>query len=152
MAVILVLLRSVEAGDNRASQILTPELAQQLLGTPIEPAAKNAEPDTKNEKTRLSFASYSAKGGDFNAPRLSLMIRQAGSKEEAQQIFLSSKRAYSGVDVAGLGELAYRAAAPAQLNVLKGADWLIISAGSFKTPDPAMQEKAAREILKKLAP
>jgi len=150
VAVGAAFLPGAQAGENRASQILTAEIAQNILGVPVEGAAKNAEADTENGKTVISFASYSAKGGEFNAPRVSLMLRKAGSSDEAKSIFLSSKTTYKGEEVTGLGDLAYRTAMPAQLNVLKGQTWLIISAGTFKAPDPALQEKAAREILKKL--
>jgi len=77
-------------------------------------------------------------------------LRKTATVEEAKNTFLSSKKIYNGQDVAGLGDLAYRTAAPAQLNVLKGRDWLIITAGVFPVADVSLQEKAAREILKNI--
>lgn len=71
-------------GTNRATKVLTPELAQKMLGGPVE-----ANPN--NTKT------------------------------------------------------------PAQLNVLKGVNWLIISAGTFSAPDTAKQEQTAKEIIGKVA-
>jgi hypothetical protein len=140
----------VRAGDtNRASQILTAELAQKILGTPVE-SGSTSMPDTEIGQTWVSRISYHAKTGGASAPSVSLLIRHAAGATEAQTIFESSKATFHGEDVAGLGNPAYRVKTPAQLNILKGTNWLIISAGTFQTPDPIIQEKAAREILAKM--
>ncbi|MDQ2867895.1 MAG: hypothetical protein M3R59_05715 [Verrucomicrobiota bacterium] len=142
---------SARAGDlNRASKILTAEAAQTILGAPVEADSRNADADTEMGKTWVSKASYSVKSGGASGIRVSILIRHAPSHEEAQSIFESSKATFHGEDVAGLGDAAYRTKTPAQLNILKGNDWLIITAGTFRDPDPAMQEKLAREILAKM--
>ena len=43
--------------------------------------------------------------------------------------------------------MAYRTTMPAQLNLLLGRDWLIISAGVFPHADTQLQERVARQIL-----
>ncbi|MEP6811084.1 MAG: hypothetical protein ABI992_12640, partial [Chthoniobacterales bacterium] len=76
--------------------------------------------------------------------------RHAPAAADAKTTFESSKAIFHGEDVSGLGDAAYRTKAPAQLNVLKGANWLIISAGTLRAADKALQEKAAREIIAKV--
>jgi hypothetical protein len=136
--------------DNLAVRILTPEMAQRILGAPADAAKANSEADMKNGATVISRCSYSLKSDAAMDITVGLMLRRAGTSEEAKTIFLASKQTYHGEDVGDLGDAAYRTAAPAQLNVLKGNNWVIISAGEFPKADPAMQEKAAREILKNL--
>jgi hypothetical protein len=141
---------SGRAGDlNRAGQILTAELAQKILGVPVESSSTNSA-DTEIGQTWVSRISYRAKTGGASAPSVSLLIRHAASVADAEPIFESSKATFHGEDVAGLGNPAYRTTNPAQLDVLNGANWLIISAGTLQSPDPAAQEKAAREILGKM--
>jgi hypothetical protein len=141
---------AAEAADNLSARILTPELAQQLLGGTIEPATRNSSSDIKAGDTVVSQCSYSIKSDTVTPTSISLILRRAGSAEETKAIFLASKKTYNGQAVGGLGDVAYRTAAPAQLNVLKGRHWLIISAGAFPKADPVLQEKAAREILKNI--
>jgi hypothetical protein len=141
---------SASADDtNRASQILTAELAQKILGVPVQSSLTKI-PDTEMGQTWVSRVSYQSKTGGASAPGVSLLIRHAASVAEAKPIFESSKATFHGEDVSGLGDAAYRTKTPAQLDVLKGANWLIISAGTFQSPDTAAQEKAAREILAKI--
>lgn len=137
------------AADNEATRVFTIEIAQKVLGGPIAPSARNSADDTKSGSIVVSQCSYSAKNGE-TPPSVSLTLRKTATVEEAKNTFLSSKKIYNGQDVAGLGDLAYRTAAPAQLNVLKGRDWLIITAGVFPVADVSLQEKAAREILKNI--
>ncbi len=138
-----------ETKANRASEILTADLAQKILGVPVE-SSSAATPDTEMGQTWVSRISYRAKTGDASAPGVSLLIRHAGSAAEAKSIFDSSKATFHGEDVAGLGDAAYRTKTPAQLDVLKGSNWLIITAGTFSNPDRVSQEKAAHEILTKV--
>jgi hypothetical protein len=141
---------TVRADDtNRASKILTAELAQKILGAPVE-ASGSGMADTEIGQTWVSRISYRAKTGGASAPSVSLLIRHASAAADAKTIFESSKATFHGEDVAGLGDAAYRTKSPAQLDILKGTNWLIISAGTFSNPDPAIQEKAAREILAKI--
>jgi hypothetical protein len=134
---------------NRASKILTAELAQKILGAPVE-AGGSGMADTEIGQTWVSRVSYHVKTGAASAPEISLLIRHAPAAADAKTIFESSKATFHGEDVSGLGDAAYRTKSPAQLDILKGANWLIISAGTFNKPDPAIQEKAAREILAKM--
>jgi hypothetical protein len=136
--------------DNIAAKVLTAEIAERILNAPVEAAKANSEADMKSGATVVSRCSYSVKGDSPTAIRVSLMFRRAGTPEEAKAIFLASKTTYNGQDVGALGNPAYRTAAPAQLNVLKGRSWLIISAGAFPKADSSLQEKAAREILKNI--
>lgn len=141
---------SVRAGDtNRAGQILTAELAQKILGVPVE-SSSTSNADTEIGQTWVSRISYRAKTGGASAPGVSLLIRHAASAADAKPIFESSKATFHGEDVAGLGDAAYRTKSPAQLDILNGSNWLIISAGTFQSPDLATQEKAAREILARM--
>jgi hypothetical protein len=135
---------------NRASQMLTADLAQKILGSPVEAGSMNGVADTEVGKTWVSRTSYAAKAGGASAVRLSLLIRHGDGAEQAKQIFESSKNTFKGVDVAGLGDAAYRTQTPAQLNVLRGVNWIIISAGTLREANSSMQEKAAREILAKI--
>lgn len=138
-------------GTNRATKVLTPELAQKILGGPVEANPNNAQGDTENGKTWVSRAYYSLKTSGGKSPQVGLLIRHGTDKAQSKSIFESSKSTFSGVDVAGLGAPAYRTKTPAQLNVLKGVNWLIISAGTFSAPDTAKQEQTAKEIIGKLA-
>ncbi|MDQ6809604.1 MAG: hypothetical protein M3Z64_09315 [Verrucomicrobiota bacterium] len=141
---------AAEPADNLAAKTFTLEMAQHLLGGPTEPAKRNSQADIRNGSTVVSQCSYSVKGDDITPRTISLLLRRAGDAAEAKNIFLSSKRTYNGQDITDLGDGAYRTAAPAQLNVLKSSNWLIISAGAFPKADTALQEKAAREILKNI--
>lgn len=139
------------AGDlNRAGQMVTADLAQKILGGPVEPGSLNSNGDTEIGKTWVSRVSFAAKAGGSSAISFTVLIRHGDSPEQAKQIFESSKATFKGVDVGGLGDAAYRTQMPGQLDVLKGMNWLIISAGTFKTPDPALQEKVAHEVLPKI--
>ena len=133
--------------DNECARIFTMEMAQQVLGSPVTPGDKNSKADITNGPIVVSQCSYSVAKGEKRL-NVGLTLRRAATVDEARNTFLGSKKIYSGQDVAGLGDLAYRTAAPAQLNVLKGRNWLIISAGTFPVADVSLQEKAAREILK----
>ena len=141
---------AADATDNVAAKIFTPEVAQRIFGAPATAGKVNSEADMKSGAVIISRCSYSVKGDGATATSVSLMLRRAGTTEEARTIFLASKQTYHGEEIGNLGDAAYRTAAPAQLDVLKGRDWLIISAGAFPKADPVLQEKAAREILKQI--
>lgn len=147
---LLVTIPTLRADDvNRASKILTPELATQILGSEAAGGLRNTYGDTEKGKTWVSTASYSSKVG-LDPRTVTLLIRHESSAAETQKVFEKSREVLKGAAVPGLGEDAFRTETPAQLDVRKGADWLIISAGDLTQPDPALQEKAAREILAKL--
>ncbi len=101
---------------------------------------ENAQAHPDNHASKISTSEI--------APKL---LRHATSKNEAAGIFKSTKSTFHGDEVSGLGIPAYRTAMPAQLNVLKGHHWLIISAGTFKDPAKLAQEKLARIILPKIS-
>jgi hypothetical protein len=143
-------LSSAAAADNESARIFTLEMAQLVVGSPVVPSDRNSTADIKNGAVIVSQCSYSAQRGEATTS-VGLTLRRAATSEEAKSTFLGSKNIYNGQEITALGDMAYRTAAPAQLNVLKGRNWLIISAGVFPRPDPVMQEKAAREILKNLA-
>jgi hypothetical protein len=142
---------TAEAAPNKAAQILPAASAQRVLGGEVTADGENLLADTKNGPTAyVSKCSYELKGTNKFPPRVSLLIHHAGSKDEAKNIFDSSKATFKGVDVNSLGSPAYRTTMPAQLNILKGANWLIIQAGTVKSPDTTGQEKIARDILPKI--
>jgi hypothetical protein len=140
---------AVDPTVNLATTILTPDLAQRIFGAPAQAAKVNSELDTKSGSavvSRCSYFLYSNTG----TTTVSLLLRRAANVEEGKAIFFASKQTNHDGEIANLGDAAYRTTAPAQLNVLKGANWLIISAGAFPKPDPVLQEKAARDILKNI--
>jgi hypothetical protein len=130
-----------------ASTIFTMPMAAAALGTPVTPAT--VPPDTAMGATTVSRASYTAQDGSHR--QIGLLLRRGDSPDQTKDIFESSKSTFKGEDVPGLGDAAYRTKTPAQLDILRGKDWLIINAGTYKEPDPAAQEKAAAAILKALA-
>jgi len=135
--------------DNACVSVLTADVAQRVLGAAVEPGIRNSVTDQTMGTSVISRCSYSLKGV-MRGATVSLMLTRAGTADEAKTNFTSSKATYKGQDVAGLGDAAFRTAMPAQLNVLKGRDWLIIAAGTFPKGDAALQQKAAVEILKNL--
>jgi hypothetical protein len=149
----LILAPCVFAADpaaKLATTIFTPDVAQRIFGALAEAAKVNSEPDTKSGAAVVSRCSYFLKSDNGTITTVSLLLRRAATVEESKAIFFASKQANHDEEIANLGDAAYRTTAPAQLNVLKGANWLIISAGAFPKPDPVLQEKAARDILKNI--
>jgi len=132
---------------NRARKMLTPEIAQSILGAPVQESSRNAVADTVMGNTWVSTAAYML--GDNSTSQVSVLIRH-GSKEESKNAFVQCKEMYKGIEVKGIGDAAYRTTSPAQLCVLKGNNWLIFMCGTFKNPDAAGQEKAAKAVLSKL--
>ena len=147
---LLIAIAPLRADDvNRASKILTTELATQILGSEAAGGLRNTYGDTEKGKTWVSTASYSSKAG-LDPKTVTLLIRHGTSAAETQKAFEQGREVLKGAPVKDVGDEAYRTETPAQLDVRKGADWLIISAGDLTQPDPALQEKAAQEILAKL--
>jgi hypothetical protein len=138
-----------KSSDAKACDLLTADLVQSVLGKPVKPASTNENAPITNGDTTVSQCNYLAQSEAADAPQASLLVRHS-SPEQAKQAFDGSKSTYHGQDVPGLGDAAYRTTTPAQLHVLKDGNWLIISAGTFRKPDPAAQEKLARAILDKL--
>lgn len=141
---------SMAEPENRAATVLTAEMAEKVLGTPVEPEKVNSEKDAVSGQAWVSRVYYQSKTAEVFAPTVGVLIRHADSKERAKEVFEKSKTLFKGVDVEGLGEPAYRTETPAQLNVLKGQNWLIFSAGTFKKADPEREEQLAKEVLPKV--
>lgn len=139
---LLALTTPALADDNRASHILTPAIATSVLGGPVTMGTPT--PDTTMGQTWVSSVHYSLQGSKVSG---GILIRHASSESEAQATFAQSKATFHGIEVKGLGYPAYRTAKPAQLDVLKGVNWVIVSAGTFTDPDLAAQEKLAKAIL-----
>lgn len=132
---------------NACTKVLTPEVAQRILGGSVVADNVNSRPDVKAVGV-MSNCGYTLKDHDAS---VGMMLRNLKSSEQAKKAFLASKIIYKGQDVTGLGDAAYRTGAQhTMLNVLKGPNWLLISAGNFPKSDPALQQKAAVEILKNL--
>src|SRR3954447_4438394 len=87
---------AADSTDNLSTKILTPDLAQQLLGGTIEAAKRNSSADTKAGDTLISQCSYSIKSDAVTPLSVSLLLRRAGTADEAKTIFLASKKTYNG--------------------------------------------------------
>lgn len=133
----------------KACELLTAQGAQSVLRKPVKAGAPNGRFDVSSGDSYITQCNYSAKSGAIDPPHVSLLVRHS-SPDQAKQAFEAGKSTFSGREVDGLGDAAYRTKSPGQLDVLKGGNWLIISAGTVREPDTAAQERAAREILAKL--
>lgn len=129
---------------HRAADLLSPELAQKILGVSVKANSGNAG-DTESGPNWTSRCNYYSDG-----PSIALLIRHFGTAAEAQNIFQSSKATFQGEEVPSLGCNAFRTRRPAQLNLLKGCNWLTISAGTFQEPNLVKQEELAKIILPKV--
>ena len=118
---------------NRASQVLTADEAAQILGANSAPSLRNQLPDVAHGKTWTSTASWSTTVGT-DRTTLTLLLRHGASAAQTQTSFDASRESLHGEPVAALGDAAFRTANPAQLNVLQGADWLILSVCTLLTP------------------
>src|SRR5260370_41048867 len=49
--------------ENESARVLTPEIAAWILGTAVEPAARNSQADIRNGQTVVSQCSYSVNDG-----------------------------------------------------------------------------------------
>ncbi|MEO6871510.1 MAG: hypothetical protein ABI233_04735, partial [Chthoniobacterales bacterium] len=115
-----------------------------------EPSLRNQLRDAEEGRTWTSTASWSTTVG-MNRKTLTLLVRHGQSREETQKAFELSRDVLKGDPIAHLGDAAFRIGNPTQLDVRGGADWLILSVCTLIAPDPALQEKAAREIVAKSA-
>ncbi|MBS1994006.1 MAG: hypothetical protein JSS86_24585 [Cyanobacteria bacterium SZAS LIN-2] len=136
---------------NRAAELLPLGLAEKVLNAPCDAGNENVLADTKSGPTWVSKAFYQVKSNQPLAPQVGLLIRHVATPSEAENAFATQKAAQQGVDVNIQGATkAYRSKQPAQLNVLKGCNLLIITAGTVKSPDNYGQEKIAKEVLPKI--
>ena len=134
---------------NLASSILTQPLAERILNIDVEADSANSQPDTENARTLISHCSYRAKDPGTNAAHIDVVLRQSENADLAKEQFDGAKVVYRGTDVPGMGDAAFRTKLPAQLQVLKGRVWLMVTAGTFKA-DPALEELVAQEVLRRL--
>jgi len=139
------------ASPNRAAELLTQSLAEKVLNASCDPSNENLLADTKSGATWVSKAYYQVKSTQPLAPQVGLFIRHLSSPAEAENAFATQKVSQQGVDVSIAGaSKAYRTKTPAQLNLLKGSNMVMITAGTVKAPDSYGQEKVAKEVLPKL--
>lgn len=136
------------ADDNRASQILTKNVAEQLAGGSVSQQTSGTIKDTEYGNSWASSVTYDVKS---SGATLGVNIRHSGTANEAKQKFEQSKAGTKGETVSGIGESAFRTKMPAQLHVLKGKNYLIITAGTFRAPDTSLQEKAGRELANRVS-
>jgi hypothetical protein len=129
-----------------ACLLLTKSDAEELMGEAA------SSPTSSHVGETVSRCGYMSQSG---SKRVSLLVRQASSHNEAVQIFQKAQnksKGLSGSDpqaVPGLGDAAFWAGGTLkQLNVLKGDAWLIVSAHFGSDNDPlAAGESAAKKIL-----
>jgi len=139
------------ASPNRAAELLTQSLAEKVLNAACDPSNDNILADTKSGTTWVSRASYQVRSTQPVVPQVGLFIRHVGSPSEAENAFATQKASQQGVDVSIQGATkAYRTKTPAQLNLLKGSNLVMITAGTVKAPDNYGQEKVAKEVLPKI--
>lgn len=143
--------RAEELGreKNMASTILPPVLASRILSGDVEPGSGNNQPDGGFARMRTSHCSYKTTASGKQAGYLDFDLRQMDTPALAKAQFESSKIIFRGQDVSGIGEAAFRPVSPAQLHVLKGRYYIVVSAGKSKA-DPSVEENAVAEILRRL--
>ena len=135
--------------ENIASRLLTQALAERILGAEVEAASANSQPDGHAANIRLSHCSYQTKASEKKSGHIDLILRQSDTAEGARAQFDSAKIIYRGQEVSGLGDTAFRPATLSQVHVLKGRNYIIVTAGTFKA-EPGLEENAASEILRRL--
>lgn len=142
------------SGDKLdACALLTKEDAESFLG---EPVGAPATTHTEAMGNTVNQCRYSASAGN---KRVGLLLRQAGTAEDAAKIFKQARDAskeLSGAEpqtIDGLGETAYWTGGNLkQLNVLQGDAWLIITASPGNGADPLEASKnVSRKILARMS-
>lgn len=139
-------------GKLDACALLGKEDAESFLG---EPVGAPATTHTEAMGNTVTQCRYSASSGN---KRVGLLLRQAGTAEDAAKIFKQARDAskeLSGADpqtIDGLGESAYWTGGNLrQLNVLKGDAWLIVTASPGNGTDPLEASKnVSRKILARM--
>ena len=140
------------SGSIEACAILTPEIAASVLGTDVK---LSTEPVTQLQVKNITVTSCTYSTKNPATPRdvviVSLLIRRATDQAEAKTIFETSKQTFQGVDISMQGvDGAFWSASLQQLNLLKGRDWYIITAGKVGTKTQEQAVKVAGLILPKL--
>ena len=140
---------SAALAEQRATKILTADMAAKILGGPVKPSILNTMDDVDMGKIWVSKARFEALSGGKSC---GILVRHATDKDEAVRIFHESKATFSGVPVPGIGDEAYRVTTPSpQFNVLKGQTWVVFNAGTHQAGDNAAQEALAKEVLPKIS-
>lgn len=140
------------SGSIEACAILTPEMAASALGTDVK-LSTGPETQVQMKNITVTSCTYSSKNPATvrDVVSVSLLIRRATDQAEAKTIFDTSKQTFQGVDVSMQGiDGAYWSASLQQLNLLKGRDWYIITAGKVGTKTQEQAVKVADLILPKL--
>lgn len=137
------------ANINYATGLLSAALARQLLGGDVLPSPSNTYRDAKTGNTTwVSNASYLLK--ENPAISLGLLIRHEESAAKAQSRYEKARKDNKGTLVKGLGAAAFRTSKPAELNLLKGANWIVITAGTSEKAINGAEEKLAKAVLPKI--
>ncbi|MBX9941439.1 MAG: hypothetical protein K2Y32_19405 [Candidatus Obscuribacterales bacterium] len=131
---------------NYAAQILTRELAREILGGSVNASPSNTYKDAVNGKSFVSNANFLLRK-DENPPVLGLLIRHEADAKSALAKFNKAKAELKGAPVSGLGVQAFRTAKPQELHLLKGLNYLVITAGTADKPDKVMEEQLAKAVL-----
>ncbi len=137
------------ASINFAAGLLSSPLAKQLLGGDVLPSPSNTYRDAKTGNTAwVSNASFLLK--ENPAVSLGLLIRHEESAAKAQSRYEKARNDSKGSPVSGLGVPAFRTTKPAELNLLKGANWIVITAGTSEKANNGAEEKLAKAVLPKI--
>ena len=137
------------ANINYATGLLSAALSRQLLGGDVLPSPSNTYRDAKTGNTTwVSNASYLLK--ENPAISLGLLIRHEESAAKAQSRYEKARKDNKGTLVKGLGATAFRSSKPAELNLLKGANWIVITAGTSEKAINGAEEKLAKAVLPKI--
>ena len=121
------------ASINFATGLLSSAQAQQILGGDVLPSPSNTYRDAKTgNATWVSNASFLLK--ENPAVSLGLLIRHEESAASARARYEKALKDSKGSAVNGLGAPAYRTSKPPELNLLKGANWIVIAHGSTSRP------------------
>lgn len=137
------------ANINYATGLLNSALAQQLLGGEVLPSPSNTYRDAKTGNTTwVSNASFLLK--ENPAVSLGLLIRHEESAAKAQSRYEKARKDSKGSPVNGLGAPAFRTSKPQELNLLKGANWIVITAGTSEKANNGAEEKLAKAVLSKI--
>jgi hypothetical protein len=131
---------------NYAAQVLTREIAREILGGSVNASPSNTYSDAVNGKSFVSNASFLLRK-DENPPLLGLLIRHEADPKSALAKFTKAKAELKGTPVSGLGVQAFRTAKPQELHLLKGLNYLVITAGPADKPDKIMEEQLAKTVL-----
>lgn len=131
---------------NYAAQVLTRELAREILGGSVNASPSNTYSDAVNGKSFVSNASFLLRK-DENPPLLGLLIRHEADAKSALAKFNKAKAELKGAPVSGLGVQAFRTLKPQELHLLKGLNYLVITAGAADKPDKVMEEQLAKAVL-----